>query len=180
MSFATLYLLKDNNNGQYCHKSKSLATIASGHWQCNWSTEHAASLAKNTVYINWSIFPINWLITWWMVMATKRVAWDHKVWHLQIKLSKKDAKSSPHKSHTLKHFSSGTSISCSGSAPLWPWITDGTYSNTCPLHRLDRSGGEAMLECEDFNLIKFTWPPLRCGSYCGAYIWFIWKNTHSI
>ena len=49
-------------------------------------------LAKNTVYINqFSNQSIDY-----MVIATKRVAWDHKVWwHLLIKLSKKDTKSSP-------------------------------------------------------------------------------------
>ena len=84
-SFATLYLLKDNNNGHSVVTSGKHRASALTKFLVNW----VPHLAKNTVYINqFSNQSIDY-----MVIATKRVAWDHKVWwHLHVKLSKKDTK----------------------------------------------------------------------------------------
>ena len=94
--------------GTSCHKWEGLANIVPRHWQCYWSTEFVTWPKTQFTSINQSINFSDQLIDY-MVIATKRVAWDHKVWwHLQIKLSKKRHKKlSPLVVVTRQHYFEG-------------------------------------------------------------------------
>ena len=128
-SFATLYLLKDNNNG---HSVVTSGKQAPRHWQSFWSTEFPTWPKTQFTSIN---FPINRSITWWLrLRESLEITRCGGIFMLSS--PKKTLKSSP-QSHVAFR---GTPVSCSGSAPPSPWITDGTCLYTWPLRSRGRSG----------------------------------------